>query len=200
VTFATAIIDPPWPYRVPRQTADGDDSRQSGYSGQQYEPMSLPALAALPIGDIVSDLVLVWTTGPMLPAAAHLIAAWGFDWITAIYWVKTSKTGVQATLFNEPSQVVYKPHMGVGYWFRGDVEPVAVGKRRGTPSYRTGRRAAFLAPVAGHSRKPPYLHELVEQHFPGPYLEVFARERRPGWTCIGDAIDGRDVATALCDP
>jgi N6-adenosine-specific RNA methylase IME4 len=132
----------------------------------------------------------------MIPAASRLVSAWGFEWVTLIYWTKTSKSGPRPrTLWNE---VVYKPHWGVGYWFRGDVEPVVVAKRKGTSSYRTGERASFLAPAMAHSAKPPFLHELAEKFFPGPYLEVFARRQRPGWTCVGNEIDGRDIREALC--
>jgi N6-adenosine-specific RNA methylase IME4 len=194
-TYGTAIIDPPWPYRPPKTTRTGSTSNQTGYSSQHYQPLSLPALAALPVNDWVSDLILLWTTGPMIPAAADLIRAWGFEWVTLTYWLKTSAQGHPQESFD--GRVTYKRHMGVGYWFRGDVEPVAIAKRAGTPSYRTGRRASFLHPVMSHSTKPDYLHELAEQHFPGPYLELFARATRPGWTCLGTSIDGVDIRDAL---
>ena len=194
--FGTAIVDPPWPYRVPKVSANGSRSKQTGNSGHVYKPLDIDDLAALPVGDWVADIVLLWTTGPMMPAAARLIEAWGFEWVTLTYWVKTSPQGYPQESFD--GRVSFKRHMGVGYWFRGDVEPVVVGKRKGTPSYRTGRRAAFLRPAMSHSAKPDYLHELAETMFPGPYLELFARRPRPGWTCLGDGIDGRDIREVMC--
>jgi N6-adenosine-specific RNA methylase IME4 len=40
-----------------------------------------------------------------------------------------------------------------------------------------------------HSRKPDEFYNLIEDCSPGPYLELFAREKRPGWTQWGDQID-----------
>ena len=40
-----------------------------------------------------------------------------------------------------------------------------------------------------HSRKPDELYEIIERCSPGPYLELFARDRMPGWTQWGDQVD-----------
>lgn len=40
-----------------------------------------------------------------------------------------------------------------------------------------------------HSRKPDEQYELVERCSPGPYLEMFARHPRQGWTVWGDESD-----------
>ena len=40
-----------------------------------------------------------------------------------------------------------------------------------------------------HSRKPDEFYEIIERCSPGPYLELFARERTPGWTQWGDQVD-----------
>ena len=37
-----------------------------------------------------------------------------------------------------------------------------------------------------HSRKPDGIHERIERLVAGPYLELFARQSRPGWTTWGD--------------
>lgn len=39
-----------------------------------------------------------------------------------------------------------------------------------------------------HSRKPDELYTIIEQGSPGPYLELFAREKRSGWTQWGDEL------------
>jgi N6-adenosine-specific RNA methylase IME4 len=41
-----------------------------------------------------------------------------------------------------------------------------------------------------HSRKPDELYDLIEACSPGPYLELFARGSRPGWSAWGDQADG----------
>ena len=44
-------------------------------------------------------------------------------------------------------------------------------------------------PRRRHSEKPDEFFGLVEQISPGPYLELFARRRRPGWDVWGNEID-----------
>ena len=46
-----------------------------------------------------------------------------------------------------------------------------------------------------HSRKPACIHERIERLVAGPYVELFARARRPGWHCWGNETDKfREVA------
>ncbi len=40
-----------------------------------------------------------------------------------------------------------------------------------------------------HSRKPDELYPLIEACSPGPYLELFARGTREGWTTWGNQAD-----------
>lgn len=193
--FGTAIVDPPWAYRHVNPNRDGSYGNQVGYANQVYGTMTVEELANLPIGEMVSNVLLLWTTGPHVPAAVDLVEAWGFEYITMAYWHKATRRGVHTTLWGER---VYKPHLGVGYWFRGDTEPIVVAKKPGTPSFRTGERATFVEAVRGHSAKPDQLHHIAEKHFPGPYLELFARRAYPGWTCLGNELDGgRDIREVM---
>lgn len=43
-----------------------------------------------------------------------------------------------------------------------------------------------------HSEKPEEFYRLVEDLFPGPYVELNARRRRPGWTQYGHQLDEDD--------
>ncbi len=81
---------------------------------------------------------------------------------------------------------------GVGFYFRNVTELILFGVR--------GKNARTLAPARSqvnviqsrkreHSRKPDEQYELIEQCSPGPYLELFARGTRPGWTYWGDQAD-----------
>ena len=40
------------------------------------------------------------------------------------------------------------------------------------------------APREPHSRKPAIFHEIIERVLAGPYLEIFGRRRRTGWTVM----------------
>src|SRR5207247_2448107 len=87
------------------------------------------------------------------------------------------------------------PHYGIGYWLRGCSEPLLIG-RRGDATLPSAPWIGLLSPVLEHSRKPESVYQYAED-LPGPYAELFARERRDGWDSYGDAIDGLDIREAL---
>ena len=62
--------------------------------------------------------------------------------------------------------------------------------RRGKPEVASHSvRSVFFAPAGRHSEKPSRFFRLAEQLCgPGPRAELFARERRRGWTGFGDEI------------
>lgn len=71
----------------------------------------------------------------------------------------------------------------------------AIAKRRGRcpsrcASGRGDRAPGSTTPTAApgrheHSRKPDEQHGLIESCSPGPYLELFARYPREGWSAWG---------------
>jgi N6-adenosine-specific RNA methylase IME4 len=187
--FKTAIIDPPWPY-----DRSSNHKGLSGYADKQYNPMSIKDLMTLRVKELVSKYIFMWTAGPFLPDGLALLDAWDFDYKTQLVWHKT-------------------PGLGVGYWFRGDHEMVLVAKKKNVASIRTNERSLFkneepslfdepslfAAKRLGHSEKPDYIHKLIEKHFPGPYLELFGRKGRDGWTILGNEApgDGRDIRESI---
>lgn len=177
--FQTAIIDPPWPYERASKSR-----KMKGYVSQegnaQYSTLTIEELAALPIGRVVENYVFLWAVSPFLKEGISLLENWGFRYVTSMCWFKN--TG-----------------LGVGYWFRGSHELVLVAKREGVKSVRTGEQSIFQTPRGRHSAKPPRVHEIVERHFPGPYLEIFGRAVRDGWTVVGNEApgDGQDIRETL---
>ena len=47
----------------------------------------------------------------------------------------------------------------------------------------------IMAPRREHSRKPDEVYGRIEQLVAGPYVELFARQRWPGWHAWGNEID-----------
>jgi N6-adenosine-specific RNA methylase IME4 len=78
---------------------------------------------------------------------------------------------------------------GVGFYFRNVTRLLLFGIR-GTDA-RTlapGRRQVnfFASRKREHSRKPDEQYDVIEACSPGPFLELFARGTRKGWTTWGN--------------
>jgi N6-adenosine-specific RNA methylase IME4 len=84
--------------------------------------------------------------------------------------------------------------MGGGYTTRQNAEYVVLGKR-GNPPQRLSKkvRQVIVEPAREHSRKPEKSYASIEQYGAGPYLELFGRQRRRGWTVRGDEADKFNV-------
>jgi N6-adenosine-specific RNA methylase IME4 len=61
------------------------------------------------------------------------------------------------------------------------------------------RERFTLAPVGEHSVKPDEAFKRIERLYPGPYLELFARQPREGWTVWGNEI-GNNTMTPSENP
>jgi N6-adenosine-specific RNA methylase IME4 len=161
--FATILIDPPWDW------GDEGDADQLGRARPTYGTMSLEQLMELPVGDM-SDIdchLYLWITNRSLPKGFALMEQWGFRYITALTWCK--------------------PSIGMGNYFRGSTEQVLFGVKGSQMLKRKDVGTWFAAPRGpnGHSSKPVEFYSLVESCSPGPYLEMFARSSRTGWSAWG---------------
>jgi N6-adenosine-specific RNA methylase IME4 len=48
---------------------------------------------------------------------------------------------------------------------------------------------AIITRKQEHSRKPDEQYDIIRQCSPGPFLELFARKRREGWTSWGNQAE-----------
>src|SRR5215813_489650 len=161
---------------------------------RHYKTMSFAELAALPIKELAAPTgchLFVWTSGPFLPQALKLIEAWRFKFSTrAFTWLKTRRSWEPGDPLTESDFPV-----GLGLTVRHQTEIVLLARRGNCRRRRKDIRELILAPRREHSRKPDEFYARVEQYCEGPYADLFARERRPGWHCWGDEVakfsDGR---------
>jgi N6-adenosine-specific RNA methylase IME4 len=147
--------------------------------------MTLADIKALPVGKIAGPdcWLMLWTTGPHLPQALEVMDAWGFRYSSVGFvWVKLRRGYRQSLLGILPSDIA----MGLGFTTRKACEPCLLGRRSNPRRLRNDVRDVIHAPVREHSRKPDEFYERVEQFAPGPYLNLFARERRQGWDAWGN--------------
>lgn len=153
--------------------------------------MSIDEIAALPIAELAAvDCVLfMWATWPVLPDALRLIEAWGFAYKTCGFdWMKADDR--QRDMFSDSVPV----QVGMGYWTRANSEPCLLATRGKPKRQNADVRMGIIEPRREHSRKPDCVPSRIERLVEGPYLELFARTQRPGWTVWGNQTDKFEVA------
>jgi N6-adenosine-specific RNA methylase IME4 len=84
-------------------------------------------------------------------------------------------------------------------------ELVLFGTKGKLRTSQTGRRMVnFIATMKErHSKKPQELYDMIELCSPAPFLELFAREVRAGWTHWGDEVPtvrGNGIAREKVSP
>lgn len=134
----------------------------------------------MPVADLAAkdSALFLWATFPQLPEALRLIRAWGFTFKTvAFVWLKLNKKS--PTWF-----------YGLGYWTRGNAEICLLAKR-GKPKRRSaGVHQFIISPVEEHSKKPDVTRDkIIELAGNLPRVELFARQKTPGWDVWGNEVD-----------
>lgn len=202
--FRVILADAPWAFEQYSEAGQGKSAQA------HYDCMPLAEIAALPVDVLAADdcALFMWVTWPFMPHWQSILTAWGFEYAGLAWeWIK----------FN-PATGKYA--FGGGYGTRKNLEPCLLATR-GSPSLRAelpadlfglgavpeGVRSvrdfieampgdAIRAPRREHSRKPDEQYERIQTMFDGPYVELFARKSRPGWSVWGNQTSKFDEAAA----
>jgi N6-adenosine-specific RNA methylase IME4 len=178
--FGCILADPPWAFKTysgQRQTPHRDHRG----AGDHYGVSETSDLCLLPVGDVAAKdaALFMWVVDSHLPDALSLAKAWGFEFKTcAFVWVK-SRDG-------------YDPVPGMGYWTRKQTEQCWLFTRGKPKRLGKGVMQIIHCPRGAHSAKPDRQYERIEALVGGPYLEMFARSQRLGWTAWGNEVGIRD--------
>lgn len=164
--YRVFLVDFPWDY---------DEALPSGSTvDDHYPPMSIEDGMKLPVEAhaLPNAVMFMWATAPVLlqnPGPRDLGEAWGFEYKQNLVWDKVLGT--------------------YGHYCNGRHEHLLIWTRgSGTPdidanwldSVQTFRRTE-------HSAKPVEFYSIIEKLYPtGPYVELFAREKREGWSAFGN--------------
>jgi N6-adenosine-specific RNA methylase IME4 len=173
--FGAILIDPPWRF-VNRTGKVGPEHKRL----HRYRTMGFDEIAALAVGEFTlprSHLYL-WSPNAILPEALMIMKAWGFTYKTNIVWYKIRKDGGP-------------DGRGVGFYFRNVTELLLFGVKGNLRTRQSGRTQVnlLMSQKREHSRKPHAVYDLIERCSPGPYLELFARQRVEAWTQCGDELE-----------
>lgn len=180
--YRTILADPPWQFQNRTGKVAPEHKRLN-----RYGTMSLEQIKALPVVEVAADTahLYLWVPNALLPEGIEVMRAWGFRYKSNLVWHKIRKDGGS-------------DGRGVGFYFRNVTELILFGVR--------GKNARTLAPGRSqvnylssrkreHSRKPDEQYPLIEACSPGPFLELFARGGRVGWTNWGNQADDSYVPT-----
>jgi N6-adenosine-specific RNA methylase IME4 len=186
--FGAILADPPWKFEH-----WGKEYVCNRDPENHYPLLTIDAIRELPIGELAAEncVVFLWSTWPLLEQCLSAIKAWGFDYKTCGFcWMKANNT--QPDFFQEELKV----DMRLGYWTRANTEPCLLATRGKPKRLNADVRQGIIAPRREHSRKPDGIHERIERLVAGPYLELFARQTRAGWTSWGNEVGKFDPTRA----
>lgn len=193
--YRVIYADPPWRF------ATYSDKGKGRSAEAHYDCLTLDEIKALPVAEWAAPdaVLLMWATDPLLPRALEVLGAWGFTYKTVgLYWVKLNKSAAARLSREWPLLAERDFFTGLGFWTRANPEPCLLATR-GHPKRLAGDVPKLLiAPRREHSRKPDEAYERIERLLAGPYLEMFARQSRPGWDRWGnqeELFDQGPVAT-----
>lgn len=175
--FATVLADPPWQFQNRTGKVAPEHRRLN-----RYGTLTLEEIKALPVLSTLAETahLYLWVPNALLPEGIETLRAWGFQYKSNVVWHKIRKDGGP-------------DGRGVGFYFRNTTELVLFGTRgKNARTLAPGRRQVNIIKTRKreHSRKPDELYDVIEACSPGPYLEMFARGARKGWTAWGNqALD-----------
>lgn len=174
--FGTILADPPWQFQNRTGKMAPEHRRLS-----RYGTLLLEDIIDLEVANVLAEAahLYLWVPNALLKEGLDVMKAWGFTYKTNIVWHKIRKDGGP-------------DGRGVGFYFRNVTELILFGVR--------GKSARTLSPgrtqvniiksrKREHSRKPDELYQIIESCSQGPYLELFGRGPRRGWTTWGDQAD-----------
>jgi N6-adenosine-specific RNA methylase IME4 len=174
--FSTLLVDPPWQFANRTGKIAPEHQRLS-----RYGTLKLDEIMALPVQEVVASTahLYLWCPNALLPEGLAVMKAWGFNYKSNIVWHKVRKDGGS-------------DGRGVGFYFRNVTELILFGVRgKNARTLAPGRRQVNLLGTRKreHSRKPDEQYEIIEACSPGPFVELFARGTREGWTAWGNQAD-----------
>lgn len=167
--------DPAWKFKA------GHSNRSTE---NHYKTMKLADIMALPVQELAAEdcVLLLWSSPPFLEQSIRVMEAWGFRFVSiAFVWLKLKKRHSAPSFFMEKDMF-----MGLGHTTRKCCEFVLLGKRGRPKRISKSVRDLIIEPIREHSRKPEQFYERTTKLYPGPYLELFSRTQREGWTVYGD--------------
>ena len=167
--FNLIVVDPPWPMDQFRRKKTRPNQ---GPGPLPYKTLSLEIIETLPIPELLEDhaVCFIWTTQRFLPASLNLLKKWGLRYQRCVTWDK----GGGMCLFGFHHRTEFAV-----FGFCGKIETFP--KRKAFPT-------VICEKSRGHSMKPDIFYTLASP-FGDRRIDMFARQKRKGWSVWGDEIN-----------
>ena len=171
--YNVIYADPPWSFKT------YSDKGKDRSPEKHYSVMSFKDICNMPVGNIARDnsVLLMWAIDPLLDKAFEVINAWGCTYKTVAFtWAKLNKS---------------KPGFftGLGYWTRGNPEMCLLATKGKPKRLSKSVPQLVVDKRREHSRKPDIMYQHIENLLEGPYIELFARQKRNGWDSWGNEVN-----------
>jgi len=170
--FSTVLADPPWRF-INRTGKVAPEHRRLS----RYDTLTTDEIGSLPVSAVCASAahLYLWVPNALIGDGLRVMADWGFTYKANLVWAKRRKDGGP-------------DGRGVGFYFRNVTELLLFGVRGSMRTMAPGRRQVNMIETRKreHSRKPDEQYDIIQACSPGPFLEMFARYPRPGWTAWGD--------------
>lgn len=163
--YRVILADPPWRY---------SNIGLRGSAESHYPTMSLEEICGLDVPSLAHEnsVLFLWVPSPFLQEGLQVCKEWGYGYKTNFVWVKDRKT------YGKLGFYLYSQHEFLLVSIRGSCLPA-----------KEGLVASLIsAPRKKHSQKPEIVYEIIEGMYGPPYLELFARSTRNGWTSWGNEL------------
>jgi N6-adenosine-specific RNA methylase IME4 len=170
--YHTILVDPPWFYK------------SAGIKRpMHYDRMTTQEI--IDMKEILNPIIAkdfchlwLWTTNPHLPEAFEVMKEWGFTYKSMVTWVK--------------------PQMGLGIWLRSVTEHLLFGVIGNKRVQLRKVTTAIFADRTKYCKKPEKAYEIIETLSFPPRLEIFAVQKREGWTSmIKDIKSDKNIGEAV---
>ncbi len=170
--YSTILADPPWQFQNRTGKIAPEHRRLL-----RYPTLELQEIYELPVPRLAAARchLYLWVPNALIAEGLEVMRRWGFTYKSNLVWYKVRRDGGP-------------DGRGVGFYFRNVTELVLFGIRGTMRTLRPGRTQVnlFSSRKREHSRKPDEVYDIIERCSPGPYLELFARFRRKGWSQWGN--------------